>query len=72
MPNETIDNVKLVYFNLITLKRRGLNKPMRRFPVLNDIRYNELLKIISRYWLACPDDDTLLFEKNLLSQYGKH
>ncbi len=63
MPNETIDNVKLVYFNLITLKRRGLNKPMRRFPVLNDIRYNELLKIISRYWLACPDDDTLLFEK---------
>lgn len=61
-PTETIDNVNLVYFNLVTLKRRGLNKPMRRFPVLNDIRYNELLKIVASYWLSCPTDDTDLFE----------
>lgn len=62
-PTETIDNVKLVFFNLITLKRRSINKPMRRFPVLNDVRYNELLKVVFKYWASCPSDDTLLFEK---------
>ena len=62
-PTETIDNVRIVFFNLITLKRRGLNKPMRRFPVLNDIRYNELLKVVYRYWASCPTDDTELFER---------
>ncbi len=63
MPTEDLSNVKIVFFNLVTLKRRGLGKPMRRFPVLNDIRYNELLKTVIKYWMSCPTEDTLLFER---------
>lgn len=62
VPDEDISNVALVYFNLTTLKRRGDNRPMRRFPVLNDVRYNDLLKIVWRYWACCPDEDFMLFE----------
>lgn len=61
-PVEDMSNVRIVYFNLITLKRRGANKPMRRFPVLNDVRYSGLLKIVFDYWLCCPYEDTMLFE----------